>query len=143
MGFQDSSWNINFCMSSLVIDFSDIVKKKQTSSGENPSHSTAVGEGKYTVSMYFCKLRKHLRTRVNNVRTAIMWRLASGVLSFTLYVSRTSLRRGVARNVANRDAIPPQPPAPLLPLLALALPRSSNEPEPEMLAYDERRRGDR
>jgi len=39
---------------------------------------------------------------------------------------------------------PPPPPVLLLALLVLALPcRSSNEPEPEMLAYDDRRRGDR
>jgi len=66
--------------------------------------------------------------------------------SLTLYVSRqTSLRRGDARNVPNLVARPPQPPPPLvlLALLLVALPRSSNEPETEMLANDDRRRGDR
>ena len=79
-------------------------------------------------------------------RTASMWRRASGVSECTSFTLNASLWR-VARNVANRDAIPPQPPLPLQPPLLLVLPRSSHEPEPEpepeILAYDDWRRGDR
>jgi len=98
-----------------------------------------------TVRLYCCY--SHHNTQLS-CHTASMWRRASGVRvvtsSLTLTASRASFRR-VTRNVAKRDAIPtqPPPPPPLQPLLLLVLPRSSNEPEPEILAYDDWRRGDR
>ena len=118
-----------------------------------------------TTSAYWSDSRSRMRNNANTTNalpydcnagrvtqfschTASMCRRASGVRvvtsSLTLTASRASFRR-VTRNVAKRDAIPtqPPPPPPPLPLLLLVLPRSSNEPEPEILAYDDWRRGDR
>ena len=73
------------------------------------------------------------------VRTLMKCRRESAASSLTLRAScpASLLRRGVALSVAKRAAIPPHPPPPLPALLLLVLPRSSNEPDPEILAYDD------
>ena len=75
---------------------------------------------------------------IRATRTASMCRRASGVsacASLTLSASWVSLRR-VGLSVEKRDMMP-------VPLQLLALPKSSNEPEHDMLAHDDWRRGDR